>query len=106
MATTAEALRCFPRGSRNPEEYYCPLCRCNKGGWAEEPNARTEACMLDSCLCHGREERLEAPRAVFVALLNESVSFALARTRGQHREALAAWRRAWLDRFDEAEAVL
>ena len=33
---------------------YCPLCHCNKGGDAAEPNIRTEACERNACRCHDK----------------------------------------------------
>lgn len=78
-----EALRCYDRdallriaaggGPRTKGEHdvvYCPLCGCNKGGWADEPNPRTEACNDESCLCHAEDDD---PRAEVLAAFDREL---------------------------------
>lgn len=36
---------------------YCPRCRCTKSGYADEPNAITEACDDTWCPCHAEDAR-------------------------------------------------
>lgn len=55
-----------PRNRAEDHVVYCPLCRCNKSGDREEPNARTEACNDESCLCHTEED---APKQHVLAAL-------------------------------------
>jgi hypothetical protein len=44
-----------PRSDADSFAVYCPLCGCNKSGYASEPNGRTEACENGACACHDEE---------------------------------------------------
>lgn len=45
-------LRTYRPKSRNPQDFYCPLCTCRKSGAAETANGRDESCEDHACRCH------------------------------------------------------